>query len=87
MTTKTTFTREFGTFTNGGGGHTLVLASAGYADILVQTDYANGGYSLFRRGDADVVSNHRTQRDAKAAALAALATDREASDLTDNRSR
>jgi hypothetical protein len=69
------FTREFGSLVQGGTGHTAVLASPGQADLLVQRDDVLGGYSVFRRGDRDVVSNHRLQGDAKAYALAAYAID------------
>lgn len=69
------FTTERGTFAQGGSGRSFVLASEGYADLLVQRDNTLGGYSVFRRGDDDVVSNHRSQAEAKAAAVEAWKID------------
>ena len=75
MTTTPKFTQSFRSFRNGGGGHALVLVSEGFAAIEIEADYALGGYSLFREGDDDRVSNHRTVREARAAAIAAREID------------
>ena len=75
-TTAGNFKQEFGAFIFGGAGHTLVLASPGYPDILIQRAYlSDRGYVIFRRGDTDVIAAFRTQREAKAYALAARAID------------
>lgn len=74
---KFTQTHVFG-LRDGSTGKRLSLASPGFPDIEIEKNTRLGGFVIYREGDDDAISLHRTQRDAKEAALEALAIDAEA---------